>query len=238
LRVVVITDLGRVVEQVCPHARRIADGARHIVYALDFDSAAPPLDPGDAGHEDVYGLDAMGVGFDGTSASLSRFQDASEDQDHATEGLPLLLDLLPRRPQGKTLVWRGGYGAAACLLARRGAQVHVADTDLLATTTARLNARSLAVPLTTQDCLLSEIDVPPKGFRLVVAEVSTRVGIVASVHEFDGLARALAPGGEAYWLGPTRTIADVLSARKKQPGVAPLGQRGRWTVLRVPSLRT
>jgi hypothetical protein len=86
--------------------------------------------------EAIYVRDTVRVG----ALSLTRPQDISEDPAHARDGLPLLLDLLPRQPGARALIWRGGYGGAAVTLAGRGAEVIAADPDLLATTFTRRNA--------------------------------------------------------------------------------------------------
>jgi len=238
LRVVVIRDLGAVVERVAGEGRlplrEIARSARHIVYAC-----APIPEPSDAydaratldAHELLYARDV--VVLDGRD--LTRPHDLGEDASHLREALPLLLDVLPRQADElRALVLRGGYGAVALALAARGAEVVAVDRDLLATTFTRRNAEQHALRLTTREAAwLPDAIAADERFGLIVAETSDAAGAEATLRELTSVRKLLAPGGQALWLTRSKHV-PALIASLEQHGRAPnaLATRGAYTVLR------
>jgi 16S rRNA (guanine1207-N2)-methyltransferase len=229
LRVVVIRDLGPVVERLAREhgwpVQKSAEGARHLVYAL------PPLPPapGPVDHESLYLRDVVRLG----GLQLERPHDISEDLGHLREGLPLLLEVLPRAPKGPALVWRGGYGAAAVTLAQRGASVLAVDRDVLATTYTRRNAALAGVMLQTRDAFaLAGGLAPGEHYLLVVGEVHASAGEEATAADLLAAAGSLARGGQGLWLGLTRQARgwlDRLTAAGRL-GSTVLATRGAYTV--------
>jgi len=238
VRVVVIRDLGDVVERVAGEARlpvrEIARSARHIVYACA--PLATTRDAHDAratrgAHERLYARDV--VTLDGRT--LTRPHDLGEDASHLREALPLLLDVLPRRADDlRALVLRGGYGAVALALAARGGEVVAVDRDLLATTFTRRNAEQHALRLTTREAAwLPDAIAADERFGLIVAETSDAAGAEATLRELTSVRKLLAPGGQALWLTRSKHVAALI-ASLEQHGRAPtiLATRGAYTVLR------
>jgi 16S rRNA G1207 methylase RsmC len=233
LRVVVIQDLAPVVEAIARRRswplRRLATGARHVVLGLPaLPQATEPVD-----HEGLYVRDRVRVG----GLELERPHDISEAPAHLREGLPLLLELLPRAPTGPALVWRGGYGAAALVLAGRGAGVTAADRDLLATTFTRRNAARVRLGLEARDAFaLGAALRPGERFGLVVGELQPG----APEADLAAAVGCLAPGGQVLWLGLTRPGRALLErlTRAGHLGAAPLAARGPYTVWRVLPGRT
>jgi 16S rRNA G1207 methylase RsmC len=228
LHAVVIRDLGPVIRRVVPAAREVAEGARHLVFALGA-ASAPPRAPSD---DDVlYVRDT--ITLDGLT--LTRPHDLGEDASHLREALPLLLDVLPRACTGtRAWVLRGGYGAVALALARRGADVVAADRDLLATAFTRLNAARLGLRVETRAVAwLPESAREDERFDLVVAETADAAGTAATLREITSVRKRLAPRGEALWLTRTKHVGPLVEALEPHGRAPrPLASRGAWTVLR------
>lgn len=234
VRVVVIRDLGAVVERTAAEAalpvREIARSARHIVYACTPLDGTANSHEGDA-HELLYARDEVTL----DDRALMRPHDLGEDAAHLRDALPLLLEVLPRQGAGlRALVLRGGYGAVALALAARGAVVVAADRDLLATTFTRRNAERHALTLTTREVAWPpDAAEPGERFELIVAETSDAAGHEATRRELTSVRKLLAPGGQALWLTRTKHVADIVGPLAEH-GHAPkvLAARGAYTVLR------
>ncbi|MGC4113212.1 MAG: methyltransferase [Myxococcales bacterium] len=226
LRFVVIRDLGPVVAEVLASqgldGRRTAQSARHEVWAIARHEG--PIDEG----EHIYLRDRVKVG----DAELDRPADISEDPGHQREGLPLLLSCLPSKPGARALVWRGGYGAIARVLAQRGTKVLAADRDLLALSFTRLNTQG-AVELKPA-ATLDEVTEPP--FDTAVAEVQAAFGDSGALQEWKRLASLVRPGGTALSFGAARLVEAALR-KGAADGHTKLASHGGWTVvrLRVPA---
>jgi 16S rRNA G1207 methylase RsmC len=236
LRIVVIRDLGPVVERVASDAalpvREVARSTRHRVFSCaPLEAHAPRATIDRDAHEELYARDE--VTLDGRS--LARPHDLGEDAPHLRDALPLLLDLLPRQGEGlRALVLRGGYGAVALALAARGSEVVAADRDLLATTFTRRNAQRHALELTTRELAwLPDAALPDERFAIIVTETSDSAGPDAARRELTSVRKLLAPGGHALWLTRTKHVADLVSSLERH-GRAPrtLAARGAYTVLR------
>lgn len=236
VRIVVIRDLGPIVERIAAEAalplREVARSTRHRVFTCPpLDRAASPAAAEREAHEPLYARDE--VSLDGRT--LARPHDLGEDAAHLHEALPLLLDVLPRQAAGvRALVLRGGYGAVALTLAARGAEVIAADRDLLATTFTRRNAERHGLSLTTREVAwLPDAAGPEERFDLVVAETSDAAGPEATRRELTTVRKLLAPGGQALWLTRTKQVADLVGPLE-QHGRPPraLASRGAYTVLR------
>lgn len=231
LRVVVIRDLARVVEAIEAKERwgirRGKEGARHVDYALG------PLPPsGQVDHEAIYARDRVSVG----GLELERPHDISEDPQHLRDGLPLLLELLPKKPQGRALVWRGGYGAAALTLASRGAEVLAADRDLLATAFTGRNARGHAFELSCRESFSLETLVKDdERFSLFVGEVHASAGEAANASDLLTSVKILERGGQALWMGMTRQARGWVERLNKSGSVraTAIASRGSYSVWRV-----
>lgn len=228
LRVVVITDLAPIVERLEKEEgwqrRARVEGQRHVVFAYGAQPAA-----GETEHERRYRRDTIEVG----ALKLDRPHDINEDLGHLREGLPLLLDLLPRSPKGEALVWRGGYGAAAMTLAQRGAKVLAADRDLLATTFTRLNAASRGLSVETVEAHALSRLVEGKGpFSLVAGELHPSAGEALNLEDLLASTRALGPGGQSLWLGLTRQAKGWID-RSRAIKATVIASRGAYSVWRI-----
>ncbi len=231
IRLVVIRDLAATVENVGAGNQwpleRANEGPRHIVYQLQGHIA------GTFDEEGVYHLDHVTPGGTEEPLKLERPHDISEAPDHLSEGLPLLLQCLPRRPPQRALVWRGSYGAAAVTLARRGARVTVADRDLLATTYARRNAEAHGVRVTTRDIGWPR-QLGEATFDLAVCETSTSAGAESSRRELTEVLDRLSENGTLVWMAQTRDVKDWLPLLTEQHATgAVLASRGRFTVAQL-----
>ncbi|MFN0062354.1 MAG: methyltransferase [Myxococcaceae bacterium] len=121
----------------------VVKGPRHAVFHVGKEGVSASS----TDHESFYVRDSVVLG----GVRFERPHDISESPEHLRDGLPLLLELLPQKPQARVLVWRGSYGAAAVTLAQRGAEVIAADIDMLATTFTRRNAQAARVNVRTLD---------------------------------------------------------------------------------------
>lgn len=233
VRVVVIRDLGPVVERVAMENRwtlqRVADGARHVLFAL----GAQPADEPD--HEQVYARDEVQIPWRDEALRLERPHDINEDPSHTSDAVPLLLDTLPRQPRRSAFVWRGGYGIASIALALSGTRVLAADKDLLATTYTRRNARRCGVEIETRDALSPAQALGPDDRpALVVGELSPIAGTDRAVTELEEAMAHLSPGAEGLWLAPTRFARECLArlTNHKTVRVHQLVSHARWSILR------
>lgn len=226
VRFVVIRDLGPVVAEVLAaqglEGRRTAQSARHEVWSIARKEGSTVEDDG------IYLRDRVKVG----DLELDRPADISEDPGHQKGGLPLLLSCLPAKPGARALVWRGGYGAVALTLARRGAKVVSADRDLLALAFTGRNAAG-AAQAGIDLCRAAALDeVTESGFDTVVAEVQAAFGESGALEEWKRLAAAVRPGGSALVLGPDRTVKAALRKGAAE-GHALLANHGGWAVVRL-----
>jgi 16S rRNA (guanine1207-N2)-methyltransferase len=228
LRIVVIRDLEAVVQRVAAQhgwpVEHVTSSARHGIFRL------PGPVSFETDHESVYLRDTVKLQADG-ELLLQRPHDISEDPGHLREGLPLLLECLPRRGAGGAFVWRGGYGAAAIVLARRGWQVSAADKDLLATTFTRRNAARLGVAVTTTDELVPGTP-PATRFDLIVGELATPAGAQRSLAEIDASLALATPKATVLWLGPTRAVKSWLIGPTSWKALS-LASRGAFSVVRI-----
>lgn len=222
-RVVVIRDLAPVVETAATTrgwaVRRVAASARHVVYSV------PQLAGIRDGSDDAYRHDEVRLG----TLALERPADLSEEPGHLREGLPLLLECLPRGLTGAALTWRSGTGATPITLAMRGITTIAADRDLLALTYARRNAGRHGVGLAERPApwLPGALEAGER-FALVVAEVTPGLGGAATRAEVAASRDALVATGEAWWLShrnAAKGVFDGLGVR--------LATRGGYEAWRV-----
>jgi hypothetical protein len=235
LRMVVIRDLSTTLELIATRRawplELIATGARHQVFGLLPSTSLPAS-------EDVEGLyvrDRVQL----AGLTLERPQDVSEDPGHLAQGLPLLLDLLPRTPGPNALVWRGGYGAVACMLGQRGAAVVAPDPDLLATTFTRRNAHALRLTIETRDAAtLGHALGSNDAFSCFVGDLSSQADPASLAAEVERAGRAVVPHGTALWLGLTRQGSAVFEQATRSGAIRanPLGSRGAYTVWSIRSV--
>lgn len=226
MRVVVIRDLGPVVERIASDRqltiRREGEGSRHFVY-----SVAPKEVPAED-HETFYRLDSVRL----ADQTFERPHDVNEDQPHLREGIPLLIDCLPRSPTA-ALTWRAGYGPIPVELARRGAQVTAADRDLLALTFVRRNAAAIGLAVGIQPSAFAPVDRPTSLF---VGELYANAGDDALAEQLRSTRAALARNGQALWLSLTRT-AKALAPVLTELGATTVASRGAYSVLRIGAAR-
>ncbi len=225
LMVVVIRDLAPVVVSLKDTLSwiglsHVASGARHDVFSL------PSMNAPGHEHENLYVLDTVAYAMDGQNRSLVRPHDINEDPGHLKAGMPLLLECLPRAP-GRCLVVRGGYGAAAVLLALRGGQVTAVDRDLMGTTYTRRNAAFCQVEVRTQDTVWPARALEGERFDLVTGELHSQEDPSLWLENLTATLELLAPGGQALWL--------VREKQKKllPPTAVTLAQRGDYAVVRL-----
>jgi hypothetical protein len=233
LRVVVIRDLVPTLQTLAARNQwPLVDGpvgARHAIFGLAANPSS--IDETTVDHESFYTRDQIeqqGLTFD-------RPYDISEDPTHLKEGLPLLLELLPRQSNGNVWVWRGGYGVAAVTLALRGAKVHVADPDLLLTTFTQRNARRHGAKLIVEARSTLKGEVSATRYALFVGEISTTQEVSEAVEDVRASVALLAPSGQSLWLGQTRTARPIVerAAHGAPINVVTLATRGPFSVWRL-----
>lgn len=219
LRVVVINDLVAPTLAVCEGrswpVRRVAEGARHAILAC------PAHPTGIAHDEAIYRRDVVQLG----GRDFDRPHDVNEDVNHLREGVPLLLDCLPRKAES-ALCWRAGYGPVAAALLERCGQVTAVDRDLLALRYARRNAgeRLALHPATALDGLRAP---------LVVGELVGSAGHAALTAQLEQSVVAAGPGGQALWLGLSRLLKELSAPIGRLRGFT-VASRGRYGVVRLP----
>jgi 16S rRNA (guanine1207-N2)-methyltransferase len=225
LRIVVIRDLEPTVQHLAADrgwpVEHVTSNARHGVFRCR------PLPAFETDHESMYLRDLVTLT---DSLTLQRPHDISEDPGHLRDGLPLLLECLPKKYTGPALVFRGGYGAAAIALARRGASVLAVDRDVLATTYLRRNAMEGALQVKTIDAL-----VPPPAldrFELVVGELTASVGRERAVAEIEACLGNATGKASVLWLGLSRTMREWLSDARRFT-ISTIASRGLYSVIRV-----
>ncbi len=223
LRLVVIRALDDVVRRVADERalpiRRVAEGARHVVFAC------PRLDVPIADHESLYLLDRVRVG----EREFERPHDVNEDREHLQAGIPLLLDYLPRGCSGAALCWRAGYGPVPADLVRRGARVMALDRDLLQLAFVRRNTGAhVSTRLSAR--LVGE------GARLFAGELHASAGLDTLAEELVRSREVLAKGGEALWLCQ-RKLVEPLKISIDRLGGSILATRGNYAVVRITARR-
>lgn len=233
LRVVVIRDLGVIVEELAARngwkLARVVDGPRHTVFALGRQErrSTEPVD-----HEGIYARDEVEVG----GLKLERPHDISEDPGHLAEGMPLLLEVLPRSPKGRALVYRGSYGASAVTMALRGIEVLAADRDLIATTFARRNAERLGTRLQTREGFeLAAVVQPKERFAWVVGELHAAAGRESVERDLVTSVELGAESSTVLWLGLTKQAKGWIDGlvKKRKLAATAFATRGAYTVWRV-----
>ena len=129
---------------------------------------------------------------------------------------------------------RGGYGAAAITLAKRGASVVIADRDLLALTYARINGRTHGVMLEERPALWLP-DALTEPFKLVVGELSSSAGDDVARAEMQAATTRLPARSEVLWLTLTKHASTWLQPVSPRDPVLTtrLATRGAWSVLRM-----
>ena len=247
LRVVVINDLVATVE--AEGARRrlqglrlVTRGARHAVFLLPR-GAAPSAEEDDAEEDDaeeIYARDQTRLEvLPGQALLLSRPHDASEDPSHL-RALSLLLEVLPRTPPARVLVFRCGYGALplAARLRWPSALVVAQERDLLDAAFARRNARALGLDgplLEVREALFpSEAARANERFDLILGELSPSAGEPVAALEVREALQLLSPSGHALLLLTEKQERQWLA--KLVPAGASataLLRRGGASVLRI-----
>jgi hypothetical protein len=230
--VVVIHALGAVVEGAAAArgwpVRRVAEGRRHLVYALGPVAEAPDES------DDGYRHDTIQVG----ALELERPADLSEDPAHLREGLPLLLECLPRKLPGAALAWRVGAGAVPVSLAARGVETIAADRDLLALAFAERNAKARGLTIARRGAFWLPAALRTEDqVGLIVGELAPGLGEAALRAEVASAAGALTRGGEALWLAHRNTAAAVFE-RTAAVAATKLAARGSYAVWRTSAAKT
>ncbi len=224
--IVVISALGKAVTAAASAEglilSEVATGKNHMVYSVAPSSLAPGED-----HEDVYVRDTVAI----SDLNLERPHDISEAPLHMREAIPLMLDVLPRRLDGKkALIVRGGYGIAAVTLLARGAEVVAADHDLMNLTFTARNARHASALTVLPSAWPFRAVHEEMRFDLIVVEVSERAGAKALQFEVPEARRLLTERGEVIYVGLKKSTDEAFSAIKKGPRA--LATRGAFAVYR------
>jgi 16S rRNA (guanine1207-N2)-methyltransferase len=222
LHAVVIRDLVPVVEEAARTRgwplRRVASGERHSVLAL------PPLDLPEEDALTPYARDSVTLDAPGGPITLERPHDISQDPEHLREGLPLLLDLLPRRTVDVSLCIRTGYGAVALALARAGSVAVTVDRDLLCSAFVQRNAAALGLNCSTVDSWRAEDARSYGPFDLVVLDHTATGAGRPDQEEVAAVREMVAEDGQLMVLGRSRALSSL-----RLPG-ALLGSRGAYGV--------
>ncbi|MCC7442119.1 MAG: methyltransferase [Bdellovibrionales bacterium] len=238
LRVVVIRDLGPIVEELRDERGwalvEAGRGPRHIVYALPRGESAPILEE----PADLYLRDRVDSG----GLELDRpFDLGGDDPKRLKHGIPVLLDVLPRKFAGRALCFRIGYGAVplAALSRWPDSRVLAVDRDLLGMAFTRRNAEKLGLAgprlEIREHAHFPDALEPGERFGLAVGEISPSAGEAVAEAELRFLASRLEAGGEALILcleKLEREWVRAIQARTKLR-VHPALSREGFTVLRL-----
>ncbi len=208
IRVVVITDLAPLILEIAQEdqwpIREVARGARHVIFSLAFADLTSPMTVVEITEDALYLRDQVTIG----SLRLDRpFDLGGDDQRRLRDGIPLLLDALPRQiaPDRalRVLNFRCGYGATALTAKVKWPQAEIVavDRDLLGTTFTRRNARRLGVTLDVRENahFPGALGASEK-FDLIIGELSPSAGEKVAHAELNAIARHLAPGGNVILL--------------------------------------
>jgi 16S rRNA G1207 methylase RsmC len=226
LCVVAIHDLCGVMERLghsrCWTLARGSQGRRHAVWFMKPQAFARHDDDG------VYARDRVSVHTATRALELDRPTDINEDPSHLKEGLPLLLECLPRSASpGRALCLRSHYGAAPLALALSGFQVVMVDRDLLATAYTRRNAHRLGLAVDVRESAWLPNAVSGEAFDLVVGEISPSAGSNVARAELELAGNVLKEGGRSLWLGLSGTHGTTGAGATR---TTVLATRGGWTV--------
>jgi 16S rRNA (guanine1207-N2)-methyltransferase len=169
-----------------------------------------------------------------------------DDPKRIQQGLPLLIDFLPRDPNrnpSRILCLRPGYGIIPVLLQRRwpAAKIEIQERDLLASTFLRMNSERILSERSAGSSIHVVESPSLKGAwgeqkihaqqDLVVGELSSSAGLAVARDEILTVQKALAPGGQALLLCHNKFAKDAL-------GLGPLTalvRRDQYSVLRLAS---
>jgi 16S rRNA G1207 methylase RsmC len=227
VRVVVIRDLAPVVEALgLEGVERIADGPRHVVFALERGEAHVELKD-----EEIYARDE--TRFEGLT--LSRPHDVSEDPAHLP-ALALLAEALPRAAPRRVLCFRAGYGALPLCAAARWADTYIAaqERDLLESTFILRNASALKRVVEVREALFPADAFAGQTFDLVLGELSSPAGEGVAARELREAAELLAPRGQALILATEKMLREWFpKAAPKGTPVTILLRREGACVLRL-----
>jgi 16S rRNA G1207 methylase RsmC len=199
MRAVVIRDLAEVAAK---FGRRVATGARHVVFEVAERSPALSDQVNTVHPEDaVYGRDRVEL----LGLHLDRPHDVSEDPSHF-RALSVLADSLPRAAPARAFVFRAGYGALPLLLKSRwpASQVVAQERDLLEAAFIRKNAPGVEV----RETLFPAEGISPHSFDLVLGELSSPAGPAVAARELKEAAELLAPGGQALVLASEKQVGE------------------------------
>lgn len=222
MRIVVINALVNAVKRASPDVVEVVRGKNHTVFALSPHASTEVLD-----HESIYIRD--NISFAGRT--FERPHDISEEPSHVRDGMPLLLDVLPKKMDGKrALVVRGGYGVAARVLLDRDAHVVAADHDLLALAfTARNANASPSLELVASAWPWREVAVA-QPFDLIVVEALARAGEKALLFELPEAKARGAERADILWLGHEKSMQAAFATMRRAP--SRLATRGAFGLYR------
>lgn len=241
LRLVVINDLMTTLQELAFEGgwplHEVKRGPRHTIVAFG-PSGLPPRSADD---RTLYTRDHIEI----AGLRLSRpFDLGGDDPKRLTQGLPVLLDSLPRDPSRKIariLAFRIGYGILPIVSRQRwpDATVVGVDRDLLGTSFARLNAADLGVAgerlEIRESAHFPDALAPGEKFDLILGEFSPSAGEGVLQAEVRAIAAALAPGGQAYLLCLDKVEKDWVRpfATKQRLSLIATIKRAGYTVLRL-----
>lgn len=239
LRVVVINDLAVTMKEL--EAERswkmteVKRGPRHTVFAFGPEERRDPA-PAD---QQLYLRDR--VDFEGLNVARP-FDLGGDDPRRLSQGLPVLIDALPRNfSKKRVLCFRTVYGLLPLICRRRWPDVQVVavDRDLLGTTFVRLNAAEQALSGPQFDVRESahfpDALAVGETFDLIVGELSPSVGDGVVQAELRAISAAIAEGGQAYLLCPDKLDKESVRpfASKARLSLMAVIKRNGYTLLRM-----
>jgi len=240
LRVVVINDLAPILLSLNENHHwsmvQVVRGERHSVFSFSaLDEKPTMVEP-----EELYLRDQ--IKFMGLPFSRP-FDLGGDDPRRLTQGLPTLLDVLPRDPRHvfhHIFCFRSGYGILPLLARKRWpkAKVRAVDRDLLATTFTRYNSEVLDLGgelLDVQESVyFSESIAPGETFDLMMGELSPSAGELVAIDEVRTVMQSLSANGQAYLLCADRMAKDWIMpfAVQNKMQIQIALKRDGYTVLR------
>lgn len=250
LRVVVIQDLGIIVENIAKErawpVQEVARGPRHIIFALSSIPAEKSnLSEKLSQPEELYTYDQVKIVGGAHELQLKRPFDIAGDRVRVLSALPVLIDALPRRAPESVFCFRCGYGNLP-LLGRKLwplAKVLAFDRDILATTFARANAAALGLEGNLLE-IRESVDMAralrsDEVFDLAVGELSPSAGEHIAEQDLVTLFKHLKENGQALILTLEKIEREWITgiAKRRNLSITRLIAREGNVVLRLAGKR-
>lgn len=244
VRIVVIRDLAPVIEELAAeHHWPITEagrGPRHVVFALGSDSSEKPVALKEP--TELYARDVVQI----EGSKFERPYDLRGDDPRLlAQGLPVLLDALPRQAPRRALCFRASYGALPLICRKRWpeAEITAVDRDLLMTDFISRNARQLGLDgakLTIRESAhFPDMLGPNQRYDLAVGELLAATGQKVANAELEALAASLDRGGQALVLTLDRLERDWIrpfAEGKRRLSIARVVAREGYAVVRLANI--